>query len=184
MLRHDMLMLGSKLAQDLVQTVHSSESDVLPLVYNTHFPLSPQPCCSSLSCVSATHLLRGPNHYLARIGVVSGCIVPQASPPKQARTMAASQEPPWHGMKGMTRITSEFKVDAAVGNNPTCCQEARQSILYHMPYFSGHQLRELPTAVFGVVVARQHACSCSTSITRSGAESGPKSKILQLSGMI
>ena len=34
----------------------------------------------------------------------------QASAAKQARTMSASQDPPWHGMKGMTRITSEFKV--------------------------------------------------------------------------
>ena len=53
----------------------------------------------------------------------------QASAAKQARTMTASQDPPWHGMKGMTRITSEFKVYAIAGNIPSCCQESNNVFL-------------------------------------------------------
>lgn len=63
------------------------------------------------------------NEYPAQLvpEVIKSNIAMQASAPKQARTMAASQEPPWHGMKGMTRITSEFKVNAVAGNVPSCC---------------------------------------------------------------
>lgn len=66
--------------------------------------------CAHTTCCKTDH----PAQLIPEF--INSNIPMQASAPKQARTMAASQEPPWHGMKGMTRITSEFKVSAVAGN--------------------------------------------------------------------
>lgn len=59
-----------------------------------------------------------------------------SSTPTQAR-MAGSQDPPWHGMRGMTRITSEFKV-TSVNSKTMSLLPGKQSSTQHLQHLAGH----------------------------------------------
>lgn len=151
MLRHDMLMLATKRPVNTVVTaadIRMGRSEAF---------LS----CSCLNNITAREFLTTS---------VPGCVTLQASTPGQAstparaRTMAASQEPPWHGMRGMTRITSEFKVDGSASSTPSCCCQETNPVLSICNISKDILYSALQLACCLVVVAQlaPTECACST----------------------